>query len=103
MFTILGIWCGTDDKAMVEKNYKERIGNLKTILNIWRQRNLSLKGKITMLWAIALPQLIFVCSSLFTPPWVIREVDGLFFNFLSANKKHHVKKETIIADSRMGD
>lgn len=55
-----------------------------------------------MLWAKALPQLLFVCSTLFTPPWVIREVDGLFFNFLWSNKKHHIKKETIIADIQNG-
>ena len=88
------MWCGKKGKAMIKTNYKEQIGNLKTILNIWRKRNLSFKGKLTMLWSKALSQLLFICSTLFTPPWVIREVDGLFINFVWSNKKHHIKKET---------
>ena len=69
---------------------------------MWRPRKLSLKGKITMLWSIALPQLLYACSTLYTPEWVIKEADTLFFTFLWSSKKLHVKKRAIIADIRNG-
>ena len=100
-FKCLGIWCNTDTNKMIEKNYRERIDKLTTVLNIWRQRKLSLKGKITVLWSVALPQMLYVCSALYTPQWVVEEVDKLMFKFLWSSKAH-VKKETIIAGIEQG-
>ena len=51
-FKCVGIWCHTDTKSMIDKNYRERIDKLQHVLNIWQQRLLSLKGKITVLWSI---------------------------------------------------
>ena len=101
-FKCLGIWCHTNTDLMIDKNYKERLSKLKNILNIWQQRSLSLKGKITVLWSIALPQLLYVTSVLYTPKWVIDEADRLMLNFLWSNKKPHVKKSTIIAKIEEG-
>lgn len=97
-FKCLGIWCHTNLQLMIEKNYNERLEKLKTILNIWKQRKLSLKGKITVLWSIALPQMLYVCSMLYTPKWVIDQTDKIMFEFLWSGKKPHVKKSSIIAD-----
>ena len=40
-FKCLRIWCHTDAKSMIDKNYKERIDELQHVLNIWQQRLLS--------------------------------------------------------------
>ena len=101
-FKCLGIWFNTDTNLMIEKNYKEKLHSLKKLLNIWRQRQLSLKGKITVIWSVALPQLLYACSTLYTPNWVINEADELFFKFLWSDKKAHVKKTSIIADTKNG-
>ena len=101
-FKCLGIWCHSNVKLMIEKNYNERIDRLKSVLNKWKQRKLSLKGKITILWSIALPQLLYVCSTLYTPRWVIEETDKIMFNFLWTGKKSHVKKSSIIAEVSEG-
>ena len=39
---------------------------------------------------------------LYTPGWVTNEIDEILFKFLWSNKKPHVKKETIIADTDCG-
>ena len=87
---------------MIDKNYRERIDKLQYVLNIWQQRLLSLKGKITVLWSIALPQVLYVTSMLYTPGWATNEIDETLFKFLWSNKKPHVNKETIIADTDCG-
>ncbi len=101
-FKCLGIWCHTNTESMIDKNYRERIDKLRNVLNIWHQRRLSLKGKITVLWSIALPQVLYVTSILYTPKWVTDEISDILFKFLWSNKKHHVKKETIIANVSHG-
>ena len=45
----LGIWCGPDVEGAINKNYMEKIKKLKSLLNMWSQRQLSLKGKISVL------------------------------------------------------
>ena len=73
---------------MIEQNYKERIKKLKTILSIWRARSISLKGKVTVIWSVALPQMLYVCQCLYTPPWVIIEVDEILFQLLWLKRSH---------------
>ena len=65
---------------------------------MFKIQNLSLKGKITVIWSIALPQLLYTCACLFTPQWVIDKVNDLMFDFLLSGQKTHVKRDTIIAN-----
>ena len=98
----LGIWCGPNVEDAIQYNFKEKIKKMKTLLNIWSQRKLSLKGKVAVLRTIVLPQILYVASTLYTPKWVENEVNELFFNFLWSNKKTHVRKEVIINEIHRG-
>ena len=101
-FKCLGIWCHTNPKLMIEKNYTERLTKIKATINIWKQRKLSLKGKITVLWSMVLPQMLYVSSMLYTPKWVIDQTDKIMFDFLWSGKKPQVKKSSIIAEISEG-
>ena len=50
----------------------------KTIFNMWKQRHLSLKGKITVINSLAASLLIYPCTTLNTPKTVIKQIDNLF-------------------------
>jgi hypothetical protein len=63
-------------------NFEKRLHNLKNLLNIWKQRKLSLKGKITIINSLALSSLIYVSSVIDTPQKVINEVDKIIVDFL---------------------
>ena len=63
---------------------------------MWKSRNLSIKGKITIIRSQAIPIILYSASVLYTPPEVSQEVDHIFFYFLWPNKKHHVKKKVLI-------
>ena len=69
----LGIWCGSDVEGAITKNYVEKIKKLHTLLNMWLQRKLSLKGKIAVLRSLALPQILYVASTLYVPNWVMHD------------------------------
>ena len=62
---------------------------------MWKQRALTLKGKITIINSLALSQIMYVSNILYVPADVIKEVNQLIFSFLWP-KKAHVKKSTII-------
>ena len=56
-------------------NQTERCNSFKTILNIWSQRDLSIKGKIVVLKSIALAQLHYATFVLYVPEEFIDKVD----------------------------
>ena len=42
---VLGIWISKNFEEMIKTNFEESISKLKNLLNIWAQRNLTLKGQ----------------------------------------------------------
>ncbi len=58
-------------------NFKPRITKLINLLNVWKQRNLSLTGSITIINTLALAPLIYLSSTTDTPD----ERDNILLNF----------------------
>ncbi len=63
-------------------NFQQHILTLKATLNIWKQRKLSLKGKITVLNHLALAPQIYVASVVDTPKRAIQEINNATQNFI---------------------
>ena len=96
-FKALGIWYSTDVQICTELNLKGRLNKMETLLNIWRTRNLSLKGKITIMKTLILPQIQFLFSMIYIPQDVLETIDKMLFNYLWDNKRAKIKRTTIIA------
>ena len=92
---VLGINIGKNPQLIISDTFNERIKKLKTLLNMWRARNISIKGKITLLRTKAMPLMLYPATILYTPDEVIKEVEEIFFNFIWPKRKHHVKKSVL--------
>ena len=95
LFT-LGITISNDPSVNIEKNFRPKLKVMKDLLNIWLSRNLSLKGKITVLKSLALPKLLYVSSNAPIPLDVIKEAENIITNFLWDYKKTKLKKNVLI-------
>ena len=82
----LGVWLSTDPDLTVSLNYKDKLDKIKTILECWKLRRLSLLGKITVLKSLVASQLTYIFSPLHANNKVIKEINGLFYNFLWNDK-----------------
>ena len=71
-------------------------------LNIWLTRNLSLKGKITILKSLALPKLLYVSTNVPVPTAIMKEAESVIFNFLWNHKTPKVKRNVIIQPIEYG-
>lgn len=98
----LGIWLCKDENLITKHNIESKVLKIKSLLNIWKQRNLTIKGRVTILKSQALPIITFVASCLHIPDHCIEQIERLFFEFLWPNKKHHVKKKTVIESIENG-
>ena len=97
----LGIIIKKDVSNIAELNFNDRLIKVRNLLNMWKCRQLTIKGKITILRSQALPIILYPASVLFTPEHIIDKIDKLFFNFIWPNKKHHVKKNILIQILKM--
>ncbi len=97
-FKTLGIWFSADRELMDSLNFTACLDKLKCLLNIWKQRDLSLKGKVTILKTLAVPKLVYLSSLLFVPDWFVKRANKLFVDFIWDGKPSKVKLDTIIGE-----
>jgi exonuclease III len=98
----LGIHFSNNGNIMYEKNFSNKLKELKRILAIWGQRDLSILGRIMVFKSLALSKVIYQCNNLTVPDDFISELDKLAFNFIWQYKQDKVKRTAIIADFEKG-
>jgi hypothetical protein len=92
----LGIKISGKEKDHYRLNYAKKIDQLKVCLNLWKMRQLSLKGKITIINNMAIAPLLYLASCITTPPIVVKEVKELITNFIWDNKPPKIAYKTLI-------
>ena len=101
-FKALGVWFSLNIEESTNLNLTERIKSMSMLINIWKGRKLSLKGKITILRTLILPQIQFLFSMIAIPDKILKQLDKLFFDYLWDNKPAKVKRSTIIGSIDQG-
>ena len=90
---ILGIFIGPG--ASAESNCRPRITAVGNVLNSWRQRNLSYRGRSLINNALALSRIWYVASLVYIPGWVLRELNSLIFKFFWKGKRDLVARTVV--------
>ena len=101
-FKALGTWFYANEIDCMEYNTKKRIENMNTILNIWRCRNLSIKGKIVIIKSLVLPQITFLFSMLYITDSILIEIEKMLYNFIWDFKPAKIKKKHFDRSNRRG-
>ena len=101
-FKALGVWYSHDENEVYTLNLIDRIKNMNKLINIWKARSLSLRGKVTIIRNLILPQIQFLFSMVYIPDNILKEIDNLLFQYLWDNKPPKIKKNTIIAPVKEG-
>ena len=76
-------------------NYKEKFKKVKSILDNWSFRGISLIGKVTVIKSLALSQLIHLFSVLLIDDNMIKELKEIFFDFIWGSKSHKIATDTL--------
>ena len=97
---ILGVYFGYGAKQRDELNFRNTLKSLKTI-NLWKQRGLSLLGRIQIIKTFAIPKLTYRASVLPISIDLIKEADSLFYYFIW-NGKDKVKRNVMISEVEKG-
>ena len=84
---LLGITITMNENRSVDANFTTLVKAIKNILKQWSRRKLSLKGKITVINALALSLIVYPASVLITPINVLEEINKILYDFLWDGKK----------------
>ena len=105
---ICGITFSNDPDEAYQDNIKIKILKLERQLNIWRQRNLSLEGKVLIVKAFGLSQLIYSLQATMIKPEDIKEIESIIYKFIwnkpvnSARSSGRISREMLQAPKSRG-
>ena len=78
----LGIYITYVVQILVEKNFKQRLQQVKNTINLWRSRGLSIYGKVNIIKTLLILVMICPSSVICSLYEVIKEFSSLIFRFL---------------------
>ena len=92
----LGVWISTLEDSSRHFNFIEKVEKIKSILDNWSARRLTLLGKITTIKALAVSQIVYILSSLPTPSDILKTINSILYDFLWNGKGDKIKRTTMI-------
>ena len=97
----LGIYFTYNEHISFKKNFEDKLNSMKKLLNLWRSRNLTLYGQITILKSLALSKLVYNTSVLTFPLQFASMVKTAISEFVW-NTKPKIKHTTMIGPKIKG-
>ena len=96
---ILGINFSIHLDQINEINYRGKINEIESLLNIWSKRNLTPFGKVLVLKMLAIPKLLYLFLNLQDPSeHFIITLENLMYKFIWDNKPSKIDKKTLKKD-----
>ena len=101
---ILGVVLGKNLKEEQHYllNYKSRIDKIRNICLDWKNRNISLKGKITLINAIMIPTIMYPAMVTAVPKNALSELNNIIYKFLWNSNHNKIAKSTMCAQVKHG-
>ena len=81
-FKTLRVWFSNDQEEITKLNYENNLNSIERIMNNWTSGKLSLKGKVTILKSLVLPQISHLLSMCYCPLSSLGHVNGILFCFV---------------------
>ena len=101
--SVLGIVLSTDMDDLFDLNYIPQYRKIENLIKVWKQRILTLYGKVTLINSLLLSQLIYKFSMLPTPPpYFLADVQKELSQFLWHDKRPKIKKDVLYNNLQNG-
>ena len=98
----LSVYFSCNEMAAEERNFDPKIRKLKSILNVWKTRQLTLAGKILLIKTFDLSQFINLASVTTIPEEIIHKIDKILYDFLWKGGRGCIKRNTLIGNVEDG-
>ena len=86
----------SQQKLENEKNVRNNIQKIETVLKIWRMENLTLEGKITIIKTLAISKIKHLASVTALPNSAITQLNKIHNEFICNHKRPEIREKTLI-------
>lgn len=99
---VLGVYVGTNSQQCELLNWKDKVFKIKAITNMWRQRRLTLSGRVTVINSLLVSRLWYTIAVCTMPDWALDDIRKHCVDFLWNGGSHLVNYRTIVGDKTEG-
>ena len=93
---ILGVHFSYNKQIILETNFTDVVQKIENVVSVWRWRNLTLSGKITIFNSLAFSKMVFLSFLSNIPAIIIEKLEKIQKYFIWNNKRPKVKHTTLI-------
>ncbi len=91
------------DKALSnEKNFEDKLNKVKNILNVWKQRDLTIIGRIQIVKTFIISQFTYVTAAVHMDKCYIDRLNQLMWNFVWKGKREKMKRNILTQSIKNG-
>ena len=98
----LGVHLSGNEEDHYLLNFRPKICKMRQLLNSWKCRKLSIKGKITVINSLAISKLIYLASTILVPENVYDEVKQVILDFIWNGSTPKIAYSTLIQSIEKG-
>ena len=85
-----------------KKKWLNKIKKIKSIVQKWNQRKLTMIGRIQIIKSFILSQVSYTASMLTVPKSIISEFEKIAYKYVWDGKREKIKRKTLIKDYTTG-
>ena len=94
-FKSLGIFFSTGDDDCINDNIEPMVRKVRNVINMWRERDLSIKGRITLTKSLIASQLTYSAIVVNIPSDILKTLDKEINSFMWRGRPPKVKRSVI--------
>ena len=95
---ILGVHFSYNKNICHQRNFVDVIKKIENVIKVWKMRNLTLLGKITIFKSLAISKIVYISYLSNVPPEIIAHLELIHKQFIWCNKRPKIKHSTLISD-----
>ena len=100
---LLGMKINVDISKMAERNYNDKLEKIEKCLKVWKQRDLSIIGRIHIIKSLASSLLVYNWSCIVNPPEnFFKALETVIYKFIWNSNVDRIKRTTMIAPYNEG-
>ena len=97
----LGVHFSYNNEESVQKNFYDKLKEIKSQIRLWSWRSLSLFGKVSIIKSLLLPKVLYISSILPSPLAFLKALQSIIYNFLW-NGPDKMARTAVINDFEFG-
>ena len=93
---VLGVFFANNESSVFEDNFENRFNQVVALLNSWKHRDLTIKGKVIVVKSLLLPKFTHLFTSLPAPPrQFLDKLKQAMFSFIWGGKTDRIKRNSM--------